>query len=318
MTGSAPLLPDPGAPALLAHSGPATPETLWHLDPASGLALAGVAVVVLVVLRAALGRGRTARTAEDRSRLLGLAGGLGLLGVTMLSPLHGLADALFSAHMVQHLLLLAVIAPLLARSRPVVAPGLRWPDPAPSWLVPAATAGLVVVFCAWHVPALYELAVREPLVHGLEHATMLGAGAVYWTAVAGAARERVLVAVGAIAASGLVGVALGALLALAPEPWYEVHAVGAAAWDVDLLADQQLGGMIMWVPAGAANLAAAVLLLFRVLDRLDRGDAAGELDRLDGREIDEPVRPLEARASYPGGSMSPPPRPLARDVIRPR
>jgi putative membrane protein len=299
---SAPAPPPTGPGPALAHSGMATPDELWVVDPPAMLALAATAVALALLVRSV--RRRPGRLGgADRFRLAGCCVGVAIAAIAVLSPLHALADALFAAHMVQHLLLITVAAPLIVRGVPVVL-GRRRIGPASWWALPAATVAMVVTFTGWHAPALYEWAVRDPVVHSLEHLTMFGAALAYWAAVAGSvARGRDLFAVGAIGVSGLAGVALGALLALSRRPWYGVHVPGADAWGIDPLADQQLGGMIMWVPGGAANLVAAALIVLRFLQRHE----------------DPPRHPMVRssglRPTYPGAAMAPPglhPPPIGR------
>jgi putative membrane protein len=252
---------------VLAHGPFATPETLWSV-PASSLVVMLLAGAILVRVVRSAGHRHGPLGPHDRLRLAGFGVGGAVIVAAVFSPLHALADALFAAHMVQHLLLITVGAPLVVRGAPAVLGRPRPTDRLPLWHLPVATAVLVVTFTLWHASVLYEAAVADVVVHGVEHATMLGAALWYWIAIGAAvARGHDLAAVGAIGVSGLAGVALGALLALSPEPWYAVHADGAAAWGVDLLADQQLGGMIMWVLGGAANLFAASVLVVRFLSR---------------------------------------------------
>jgi cytochrome c oxidase assembly factor CtaG len=205
-----------------------------------------------------------------------------VLLVALASPLDGAATALFSAHMVQHLLLTAVAAPLLVLGAPVATirrglPTRRWPTlhrgvrrlaghrPPAWWVLAAALIGLGTL-SVWHVPALYGAALESDLVHGVEHATLLLTAVILWSAVLGTARRRqVLLAAGALALSALHGAALGALLALSPRPWYAGHAEGATAWGIEPLADQQVAGAIMWVPTAAVHLGALAVLLHRWL-----------------------------------------------------
>jgi cytochrome c oxidase assembly factor CtaG len=120
-------------------------------------------------------------------------------------------------------------------------------------LVPLAVAGWIAVMAVWHLPGPFDAAVHTPVLHGLEHATFLAASLTLWWAVAhAAALGRVGVAVLGLFVSGLACTALGALLVLAPSPWYPAYAhAGVTA----ALADQQLAGIVMW---GFANLALVV------------------------------------------------------------
>lgn len=258
--------------AALAHQGFATPETLWSLDAATVIppviALTLLTGFALRTRRAALATG-----AGAAPRLAGFCAGAVVVVLTVMSPLHEMADALFAAHMAQHLLLVALAAPLLVFGAPSVMGGPRPTDALPLWALPTASALLVATFTMWHAPGLYEAALGNVAVHALEHATMLVAGLLHWAGVAAAiSRRHDPTAVAVIAITGLPGVALGALLALSPTAWYSGHAAGAAAWGIDPLADQQLGAMFMWIVGGTANLAAAVVLVFRFLVQHGDGD----------------------------------------------
>lgn len=295
--------------SLLAHQ-PGRPDGLWT----SWLPQPGV--VVLVVLggllyargvRAAGGRSGLVAVVRRRRRA-GTAAVL-VLVVALASPLEVAAGALFSAHMVQHLLLGAVAAPLLVLAAPVrtarrgLSPAgqqaldrFRVPvagdGPVRRYSVLAATAAALVTLSAWHVPAAYDAALGSDLVHAVEHATILGSATAFWWAVIGAARRRqVLWAVGGLAVACLHGAALGALLALSPRPWYPLHAAGAEAWGLAALTDQQLAGAVMWVPTAPLYLAAIALIVHGWLQRAARSPGAP------GRDPAGPARPAGAATS---------------------
>jgi cytochrome c oxidase assembly factor CtaG len=122
----------------------------------------------------------------------------------------------------------------------------------------------VAVLWAWHVPALYEVALRTPALHAVEHASLLVTAVAFWAVLLrhppGAVSAMLLL----FAATGQ-STALGALLTLAAEPSYPGHAHTVAAWELTPLADQQLAGVIMWVVGGMGYLWAALAILARVL-----------------------------------------------------
>jgi len=203
-------------------------------------------------------------------RAAAFAAGLAVLAGALVSPLDAAGAALFSLHMVQHLLLILVAPPLLV---------LGWPDLALLWALPqrwrSAGAGveghlrsvtgharsprgplLIVLLAtatlwAWHVPALYDLAVRNEAVHWSEHATFLITALLFWVSVLrlrprdhAANGLRILYVFG----MALQGSILGALLTFAARPLYAAHARIDPAWGLEPLADQQIAGLIMWVP----------------------------------------------------------------------
>jgi putative membrane protein len=222
-------------------------------------------------------------------RAAAFAAGVLAVAVALAPPLDRLAHELFSVHMVQHLLLVLVGAPLLALGRPL-APVL-WALPPelrrragplvrggralaarPVW--PLATLLLhAAVVWAWHAPAPYGAALGSAALHGAEHATMFGTALLFWSAVvASGAHGRlgqtaaVLVVFGTAVQSG----GLGALLTFAPSPLYAGHEAAAAARGVDALADQQLAGLLMWIPGGLVYVGAAALLLLLGLRAVER------------------------------------------------
>ena len=262
---------------VFAHSGPpprpAELWTAWNLAPFPLCGL-GVAVVFYVGARA---RSRLA----DRPRLRWLVGAVVAIAVALVSPLDAMSDALASAHMVQHLLLVLVAAPLLARSSPGLLAArldpdlgraqLRWRrrlglsrrrtallrHPAAAWLAHTA------VLWFWHAGVPYRAAVEHEWIHVIEHLTFFGSAYLLWRVVVGSrAGGRVDNGLGVLLLFGaaMQSVLLSALLTFSGEPWYEVYAGTTDAWGLSQLADQQLAGVIMWVPASVVYLVIALRL----------------------------------------------------------
>jgi putative membrane protein len=226
----------------------------------------------------------------SRRRWRDLAGplaGAAVVTTALAPPLHGFADTLFAGHMVQHLLLIASAAPLLSLGRPGLVL-LGWlPRPARRWLTAqrhrvaqamrhragiAVAAWLlhVAVLWAWHAPALYDLAARHPLVHAVEHASLLSTAWAFWAVLLHPGRgRRTLGAADSLlylfAAAGQCA-ALGALLTLAESPWYTTHAETAGAWGLTPLEDQQLAGVLMWLAGGLVYVAIALTRLATTLN----------------------------------------------------
>ena len=193
--------------------------------------------------------------------------GLATVAVALVSPLDGRAHTRLAAHMVQHVLLLAVAPPLLVAASPVptllaglpaavgavVRHGLtivrdelrspRWP----AWTAAAVVAQTAVMW-AWHAPGLYEAALRRPELHALEHLSFLGVGLLFWATMAAAVGTRRGAGVMALFVAALPGSALGAALTLADHPWYASYPA---------LDDQQLAGVVMWAFAGTVYVVAA-------------------------------------------------------------
>ncbi|HVL28847.1 MAG TPA: cytochrome c oxidase assembly protein [Acidimicrobiales bacterium] len=260
-------------PPLIGHVLLGEPQTL------AALALLGLAYAAGEARRrpAAAGRGR--RRGRGREPMA-FGAGIAVLVAALTGPLHGLADELFSAHMAQHVLLTAVAPPLLLLGRP----GRRLLPLLPAgWRsrlgrtrlrarralatggtgtgMGLAVASATLVLWAWHLPFLYEAAVRDPAVHALEHALLLGTASWFWAEVIrldrGGAHQLALFGLFVVGASGA---ALGVLLAFSGRVAYTVHAAGAARFGLTPLEDQQVAAVGMWMGGGLVYVAAAVVV----------------------------------------------------------
>ncbi|MCW5978499.1 MAG: cytochrome c oxidase assembly protein [Bryobacteraceae bacterium] len=220
--------------------------------------------------------GRGIRRWEARAFWAGWAA----LAVALVSPLHALGEALFSAHMAQHELMMVVAAPLVVLGRPLVP--FLWGLPL-SWRRRAGRLGQYGWFQAgwralshplsawsihavavwiWHVPGLYEATVENDLIHTFQHVSFLGSALLFWWALihgreAGMGHGAAIVYVFTTA---LHGGALGAILTFAPTTWYPIYENTTWAWGLTALEDQQLAGLIMWIPAGLLYAVAALAL----------------------------------------------------------
>lgn len=224
--------------------GPEDWLTRWNLDP-------------LLIGVLALGLALVLWRTSGRERLLGV-GVIVTLAVIFVSPLCALSSALFAARTVHHVLLVAVAAPLIAWSFPS-----RRVGP-----LALATAAQAVVFWAWHAPAAYGGALSNDGVYWLMQLSLVGTATWFWAAVRRApAPAAVAALLIAMVAMGL----LGALLTFTGQPVYAPHFLTTAAWGLSPLEDQQAAGLIMWAPAAAVYLAAALMVLGRWI-----GPDAGE------------------------------------------
>ncbi len=225
---------------------------------------------------------RQAGAGAGISRTRALAFALGWLAsvAALLSPIDPLGGQLFSAHMVQHEILMLIAAPLLVVGRPIGAFlwGLpqRWRRSAwqachrsglqgfVRWLTTPTTAWLVhaIALWGWHVPVLFDASIRSDLVHTAQHVSFFGTALAFWWALMrpGAGRETRGLATIYIVTTAMHTAALGALLTFAPRVWYSVYLETTPTWGIDALEDQRLGGLIMWVPAGFVYLAIALAL----------------------------------------------------------
>jgi putative membrane protein len=251
----------------------------WLPGPAIILPLAALGMVYAagaLRLWCRADRGRHARIGDG----LLFASGWAVLALALLSPLHPLGERLFTAHMLEHELLMAVAAPLLVLSRPVAA--LLWGLPVP-WRKQLARAGRArplanvwsvasrpsvatllhgAAIWLWHLPALFEAALARGVLHYLQHASFLGTGLLFWWVVLPRSRRQRDHGVGVMHLffTALHTGLLGVLLALAPDLWYPSNAPDAQLWGLTPLEDQQLAGLVMWVPAGLIYAGAALVL----------------------------------------------------------
>jgi putative membrane protein len=253
-------------------------------------------VVAPLALSAALYALGVARLWRHAGRLRGIgrrqvaafAAGWFVLVAALVSPLDTLGASLFSAHMVQHELLMVVVAPLMVLGRPlaawawafapaqrqVIGRGLRvrWWASTWAWLTDPLTAWVLhaLALWLWHVPRFFDAALANEGWHALQHASFLGTALLFWWAVLGRdARSRANsgFALAYLFTTMLHTSALGALLTLAPTPWYESYATTTALFGLDPVEDQQLGGLVMWIPGGFAYVAAGLVMVARLLAR---------------------------------------------------
>ncbi|MEJ1159946.1 cytochrome c oxidase assembly protein [Prosthecomicrobium sp. N25] len=227
----------------------------WNLDPVLIFVLALAAGLHLRALRGA-GPARTSLAAA----------GWAILAVSVISPLCNLSVALFSARATQHMLLTLVAAPL-------VAAGLAGLPSLPRFLrdgLWTATAAFAAVLWAWHLPAPYEATFTSATLYWAMQASLFATAVWLWTALLArpAGRFGHSLAVGFATALQMSG--LGALLTFAARPWYAVHAVTTVPWGLSPLEDQQLGGLVMWIPAGVVITALAIAEIGRELSQLER------------------------------------------------
>ena len=252
---------------LTAYCGsPPSPLTLlnrWNLDPV-------VIVALLAVLLAYVVASRKARGAVMGWRKPCFYGGWLLGALALISPLCPLSVSLFSARVSQHMLLTSVVAPLI-----VLGCGDRnAPSETIERLHRAATASVgpaAFVFMAalwiWHAPGPYMATFTNDIAYWGMHLSVFGAACWLWVGLLDTQGRHPLACLAAALLTTVQMGFLGAFITFAPKPLYAAHTLTTVAWGLTPLQDQQLGGAIMWIPAGAILVGAIVLSLGQAISR---------------------------------------------------
>lgn len=256
--------------------------TWWSWEPV---------VIALLAISAALYIAGAARMGHARPlHVAAFFGGWLALVIALVSPLDALGGILFSAHMAQHEVLMIIAAPLLVLGRPLAA--MLWAFP-PSWRLPIAnafqtrsiaatwrflTAPIIAVVVhaialwVWHLPSLYEATLQSDFTHSLQHTSFIVTAALFWWALIHGRYGRLGygAAVFYVFLTSMHSGALGALLTVSQNLWYPIYSSRTSAWGLDPIEDQQLAGLIMWVPAGIIFLVLGVALFVAWLAEAER------------------------------------------------
>ena len=252
--------------------------TRWNFDPP----LIAAAVLLAVAYAWGWQNGQTGpgHPPSPRDAALFFAGWF-LAVLSVFSPLCALSVALFSARATQHIVLSAVAAPLIILGRADAAFAALLRPIAPSRLSsrldgflpimstpPFAWLAFALSLWFWHAPEPYEWTFRSPVFYWAMHVSIFGSALLLWRALltvdAPGRLSHVAYAFTTVLHMGL----LGALITLAPRPIYEAHAATTAHWGLNALADQQLGGVIMWVPGCGLFLVATLFMVSALLRTL--------------------------------------------------
>jgi putative copper resistance protein D len=290
--GGGALMPRTVAAHGAAPPAPAFPDILlaWRADPVV-IALLGLTAGAYLVAVRRVDRAHPGNRHPAHRTWLFL-GGLAVIGLALLSPIEAYEGQLFSVHMAQHMLLELAAAPLLLAGGPITL-ALRVSRPRPRrWLLTAIhnPVARVVAFpvvawllfaavnWGWHFSTLYDQALESPLLHHLQHATFLGAALLFWWPVNGADPSpwrmpypvRLLYVFLAMPQNSFLGVALlqaGSVL-------YPHYLTNERAWGPSPLADQQLGGVLMWAVGDVAFLAGMVVVVWLWMRNEERRTAS--------------------------------------------
>jgi len=252
----------------------------WTLDPWI------IAPLLIIALLHAIGsyrlreRAAGGRPRLDRRVMLFAAGWL-VLAASLVSPLHKGGERSFTLHMIEHELIMAVAAALLVIARPGVA--MLWALPhsarrrlgevvrracTRAWGLLTdpivATSMQGVVLWIWHMPALFDRALEHEAWHVAQHVSFLASSLIFWWAMAygRSARSGYGVSCLCLFATSMIESVLGALMSFSASPWYALYAqMGPTPYGLTPLQDQQLAGLLMWIPGGLVHAAAALLFL---------------------------------------------------------
>ena len=280
--------------AALAHGRHArAPAPGWEFDP---FVVVPLALLLTVFLAGQFRLSRRSKVERHCSWLF--VGGWAVLALALVSPLHEGGESSFTLHMIEHELIMLVATLLLAASH---AGGiLAWGLPAPlrrslggAWKQPLTalwrrltepvTATMIqsVVLWLWHAPALFDRALRSDGWHIAQHLSFVAASLIFWVAMLNPRRGGYLLSAGCLFVTSLVEGALGALMSLSSSPWYPAYAaMGMSGIGLDPATDQQLAGLVMWIPGGLVHGVAALVLLHRWLSTSeDRQPIAGSATR---------------------------------------
>jgi putative membrane protein len=260
--------------ALLAHEAePLAPHdlaTAWAWDP--------FIVLGLLVSAFLYWRGATPERGFQQWERRCYWGGWWAMVIALVSPLHPMGEVLFSAHMVQHEILMLAAAPLLVLGRPLLAYlwGLPlawrrsvgaatkapWPQSLWRWLTKPFNAWWIhaLALWGWHAPSLFQATITSDAIHSMQHLSFLLTALLFWWTLLRGHDTRYGVAVLYVFSTGVHSSILGALLTFSPRVWYPIYSAATPAWGLTALEDQQIGGLIMWVPAGLVFLIAGLAL----------------------------------------------------------
>lgn len=247
------------------------------------------------------GRRPGARQAQGW-RTASFVAGLLAIVISLDSPVDDLSDELFWVHMIQHILLIGVATPLLALARPWSRMWRGFPlafrrsvahelSSAPGWRQLLRAAGVVsgavaswllfnVTFCVWHLPVLYDAALRSEFIHALEHFSFFATSLLFWTRVVYSPPWRSPLSEPGklvyLVSTMVVGWVLAIVLALASSPIYAAYADEASRpGHISAFTDQQLAAGVMWVPGSVSYTIAIIVIAYRWLEPRDSRRHAG-------------------------------------------
>lgn len=249
--------------------------------------------VALIYLRGWFQIRQTRSSQFPKWRLVSFLLGIAVIWLAIASPLDGFADALLSAHMVEHLLLMSFVPPLLLIGWPVV-PMLRGLPRRFTriivgpvirrrslrrlghWLITPVVAWLAmnITFLAWHIPAAYDFALEHEHWHDFEHLSFLGTSILFWWPLIcpwpSRAKGISWFMLPYLVLADIVNTALSAFLAFCERPVYEYYLKAPNTFHIAPAVDQRAGAVIMWVIGSMVFLVPAVFITYKLLQQHER------------------------------------------------
>jgi len=269
--------------------------TEWDWEPS---VLIGTAIIIGLYLHA-IGPFAERHGFEriSRGKALSFLLGVDIIFLSLVSPLDKLGDTyLFSAHMIQHLLLTMVGPPLMligtpewfirpiVRNKALFAVARCLTYPAVAFLLFNAD------FLLWHAPALYDATLENSTIHVIEHLSFIVLGVLYWWPIFSPSRDLPRLSIGGqvlyLFLSGMPSVLLGAGLTFTP-PLYAPYIAAPRAWGISAATDQQLGGLIMWIPVNLMFITTMSALFLRWMQRKEIEQATTEREMWEREDAEE-------------------------------
>ncbi len=259
--------------------------TAWNFSPPIVIGLLVGAIGYYLALRQLH---LSARRIPPTWQIACYYGGLVTIAIALLGPVDTFNDELFFMHMIQHLSLMEIAAPLVLLGRPVQvvlrAISVKRSGPVlktvlrPRWVrttLTVLTAPLLATMAynfnlgMWHIPAFYDAALRNETIHEIEHMMFFGFALLFWWPMIDPVPRHHKMpkhwAMVAVFITMVVGIAIGAILTLSPGVIYPYYLTTAKPWGLTPMTDQQLGGVIMWVGGGFIYLLILIGLLISAL-----------------------------------------------------
>jgi cytochrome c oxidase assembly factor CtaG len=270
--------------------------TQWNWEPSiliGTVLITGLYLYAIGPLRKRYFPEEPVKTGQTVSFLLGIF----FMFLSLVSPLDELGDSyLFSAHMVQHLVLTMIGPPLLVIGTPgwFIKPLVRNKIAfrvAKALTYPAVAFVLYNVdFWLWHAPPLYNATLENQNIHILEHLTFIVFGILNWWPIFSQSKDLPRLSIGGqvlyLFLSGMPSVLLGAGLTFSP-PLYAPYIAAPRVWGISAATDQQLGGLIMWVPVSISYIVVMSVLFIRWMQQQEAKQLAEEREAYEKQVVED-------------------------------